>query len=272
MQIRILAVAVFLAALLIPAIAIADPIVTAPTQSHTSQAPSVNVDDSINGTTPGGIRSGQYSGVIPTETYSPITPATTTTIVLSTHTTMDEFVRYVCANQDTLFDEPTYVPACDTELPPTNTPDTNDPARKEAENYVLSYMRNLPLDKPTPQMSSPDGVCGATHYVNLNMRTERVFIDPDAPHGTLHVHAYAATTMDWGDGVSSTYYSAGGPGINSDISHSWTTRGSYDITASSTWTVAWSIGPYNGVLQGIPSTTTINGWQVHEMQARITQG
>lgn len=144
--------------------------------------------------------------------------------------------------------------------------------RQQAQDFVRSYLRRVKLQKPTPKMSSTTGVCGATHYLDLQMSAERIFTDSSAPQGPLTLHAYATTTIDWGDGKKQVVHSGGAAGTKSDISHYWTDRGSYVISATTTWMVRWSMGGFTGTLSTSPVTVRTDPWQVYSLDAVITQG
>ena len=228
------------------------------------------------------LRASPYNGTVKTETFSGRGRiagggAVATTTTLSPE--MIDALNFVCNRNNAVFKEPTYVPACEQLAVPTPRPIGNGtPVATEADNekiandYVLAYLRLLPLGKATATMSSPDGVCGAVHYTNLGFAPERIFEDPSAPSGTLRVHAYAKTVVDWGDNNTNTYYTSGKPGIDSEISHFWEDKGTYAITATTTWSAAWTLGPYSGVVTTTPVTTTTSPWRVVDLQAVITEG
>lgn len=242
------------------------PLVTDDRNAEDLRNPGVRVEDHRNG---GGEskprRDRRYGGVVNTEDAPvgtlPPRPS------LNSNSTLDEFVNYVCANQGTLFDQPTDVAACpDVVNPVAAPPAVNN--RPQAEQYALDYVRRIGLDRPKPEISAKNGgICGVVHTLDLRMNVERIFRDATAPYGTLNLHAYAASTVDWGDGRKQTYYTSGGPFPNTAISHAWTDRGYYDIQVNTRWTVHWSMGPYNGVLAGIPSSAAINDFRVWEAQA-----
>lgn len=217
---------------------------------------------------PGDKRDHNFQGVVETEKSSGGTTTTTALRQLTSDTSLDEFVSIVCDNPDQYFADPTYIPACG-DL--TTTTPTDDVANRTiAEDYVRHYLQIVGLDKPRPTISAQNGgICGVMHSLNLNMRMERLFEDDAAPFGTFNIHAYAKATVDWGDGSKGTYATSGGPYPNMSIAHSWTTRGSYDINVNSAWSASWSMGPYSGVLTGIPATGSINDFPVYEAQAML---
>ena len=230
--------------------------------------PAIKVEDNQYTSKPK--RNSNYSGVVPTE-KSGGGNTTTTLPQLRSDSTLDEFVNAVCSNPDQYFDQPTYIPACGelTAAPPADAPADN---RAQAEDYARRYLQIVGLDKPRPQMSAQNGgICGVDHSLNLNMRMERVFEDAGAPYGTLSIHAYAVATVNWGDGSTGKYTTSGGPFPNKSIAHSWTTRGFYDINVNAAWSAAWSMGPYSGVLTGIPAAATINDFHVWEAQAMLVK-
>jgi hypothetical protein len=229
-------------------------------------SPAVKVEDQQN--RPGSKRNSHYSGVVPKESSGGGGGAPTTIPQLRSDSTMDEFVNAVCANPDQYFDEPTYIPACGelTGAPPAADTDN----RAQAEAYARHYLQIVGLDKPRLEISAKNGgICGVEHSLDLHMRMERVFEDGDAPYGTLNIHAYAKAVVDWGDGSHGMYFTSGGPFPNKSIAHAWTDRGYYNINATATWSAAWSMGPYSGVLAGIPATGSIDNFRVWEAQAMI---
>ena len=228
--------------------------------------PGVKVEDSQNKHT-GPNRDHNYGGVVATEKSSGST-TTTTMPHLTSDSSLEEFVNIVCANPDQYFADPTYIPACGDLTTTTPMDDTEN--RTRAEDYARHYLQIVGLDKPHPEISAKNGgICGVEHSLDLHMRMERLFEDNAAPYGTLTIHAYSKAIVDWGDGSTGTYAMSGGPFPNKSIAHSWSTRGTYDINVTATWSAAWSMGPYSGVLQGIPATGSINDFRVWEAQAML---
>ena len=133
---------------------------------------------------------------------------------------------------------------------------------QQAAAYATSYFRSIELPKPAPKMSSPDGVCGGVHYLDPGIGKQLVYQDPDTAFGPLLLHVTASFVTDWGDGTAKT----------GAFSHTWTTKGTYVITTTANWSATWSFGKYSGVITGPSTTGTIEGWQVRELQAVITEG
>jgi hypothetical protein len=231
--------------------------------------PKVRVEDDQQSNKPK--RNGNYRGVVPTEKAGSGGGATTTVPQLRRDSSLEEFINAVCSNQGQYFEEPTYIPACG-ELPaaaPATDPANN---RVQAEDYARHYLQIVGLDKPRPQISAQNGgICGVEHSLDLNMRMERAFEDGGAPYGTLNIHAYSIATVNWGDGLTGRYSTSGGPWPNKSIAHAWTDRGYYDINVAASWSAAWSMGPYSGVLTGIPASASINDFRVWEAQAMLVK-
>lgn len=139
-----------------------------------------------------------------------------------------------------------------------------------ASQYAIDYFRSLQLPVPAPKMSSPDGVCGAVHSLDLQIPSQVLYKDPDTAFGPLVVQVRAVFEIDWGDGIKESHSSSGAPFPNSSLLHSWTTVGTYEITAVARWSATWSFGDVSGVLEGPITASSIDAWQVHQIQAVIT--
>lgn len=220
-------------------------------------------------------RNEHYSGSVVKEKKSGkglVKPVATTTTLSPD---MQAFVDQVCTDPTQFFDQPTDIPACGNRgsvaTPRPRGLGQPSPERAEAERYVVDYLKLMALERPRPEISAKQGgICGVEHSLDLHMRTERIFEDSDAPYGTLDVHAYAAVKVNWGDGQSGTYYNGGAPWPKSQIVHAWQTRGYYDIDVNATWSASWSMGPYSGIIVGVPATGSIEDFRVWEIQAVIT--
>lgn len=135
------------------------------------------------------------------------------------------------------------------------------------EDTVLSYIRRLPMPVPHPKMSAEVGICGARHQLNLNIPSS-VGIDPqETIFGGLDAYAYGEFEVNWGDGTIDRYRATGAEYPNSELVHSWSTKGHYQITVTANWSVDWTLGGYSGVISGLRTTASINDFSVGELQA-----
>jgi hypothetical protein len=160
--------------------------------------------------------------------------------------------------------------------PGLGAPPSNAVAAATAIAWARDYFNRLPLPQPQPTMSSPQGITGATHSLDLAFAPEIVFDSGATPFGTMSMHVYAKTNVNWGDGTHGTYTSSGGPYPQSPITHTWTKSNRYDIAATSAWTAEWTMGPYNGayfrgVFTGISTNGTLRAWPVVEAQASLAR-
>lgn len=157
-----------------------------------------------------------------------------------------------------------------------NTTDPRDPrVQQDVLDWLKVYFSKTKLPAPTTEMSAKNGgICGVVHTVDLHMPTELLNRDTNTPFGELTLHVYGRVTMDWGDGSSDVYMTGGGPYPNSEIKHSWTTRGNYVVNAHADWIANYSLGPYNGVtyngvLTGIFTDAPPVDFPVFEAQAML---
>lgn len=146
------------------------------------------------------------------------------------------------------------------------------PEAVRARAYAVDYVRSLAMPVPGPVISAPNGgICGAVHSLALGIEPRASFTDPDTPFGPLVVHVTGTFVVDWGDGSSGSYSTAGAPWPNTEISHSWAVSRHYDITVTATWTADWTFGGYSGVVAGLTTTGAIRNWPVMEAQAVLVR-
>jgi len=153
-------------------------------------------------------------------------------------------------------------------LTPTIAPPAG-PTAADITAVVRDYVRTLSMPVPKPQMSASEGITGARHSLDLHTQASRAFPNENTSFGQLKATAHGSFTVDWGDGTKGTYSTTGAPWPNSNITHFWTTRGTYNISVIASWSVDWSLGGYSGVITGLQTTGTINNWPVIEAQAVI---
>ena len=160
--------------------------------------------------------------------------------------------------------------------PPAQGGPPVDPPQVIAERFSLDYLRHVPLPRPRIDISAPNGgITGAVHSLDLHMRPEVLYSDPDTPFGAMHMYVTGTITVDWGDGTKTVTTDAGGPYPSSTLTHTWTTSSHYDIAATVAWSARWTLGPYLGrTYSGTLSTTTaadpLRAYPVMEAQAVIT--
>jgi hypothetical protein len=143
--------------------------------------------------------------------------------------------------------------------------------QQQAQTWAVSFFQRIPMPQPRPQMSSPNGVTGGVHSLDLQIDNEKVFAST-TPLGPLRMHAFAKTYVNWGDGPWEAYNSTGAPYPNSEIHHTWNNKGTYTIRVVVSWTAEWSIGQYSGTVGGLATTADIPNWEVHQIRAVITSG
>ncbi|MGI8685186.1 MAG: hypothetical protein ACR2MO_08890 [Acidimicrobiales bacterium] len=85
--------------------------------------------------------------------------------------------------------------------------------------------------------------------------------------GEMAVTATAVYRVDWGDGErTGPVIGPGGPWPDGNLTHTWTTIGTYDVVVAADWTVRWRMGAASGTL----TTTTegrIEAFRVDQLQA-----
>jgi hypothetical protein len=144
--------------------------------------------------------------------------------------------------------------------------------QQQAQTWVTNFFQRLPMPKPQPQMSSPNGVTGGVHSLDLRIDDEVVYT-ANTPQGPLTLHAFAKTYVNWGDGGWQTYNSTGAPYPNSTLKHTWNDKGVYTIRVVVSWTAQWQIGnQFSGTVGGVATTADIPNWDVHQIRAVITSG
>ncbi len=143
------------------------------------------------------------------------------------------------------------------------------PTQAQVLAFVRDYVHTLSMPVPQPQVSAPEGITGARHSLDLHTQSARTFPLENTAFGQLRATAHGTFTVNWGDGKTNTFHSTGAPWPNSNISHSWENRGTYDINVTGNWSLDWSLGGYSGVITGLQTTGSIAAWHVIEMQAVI---
>lgn len=141
------------------------------------------------------------------------------------------------------------------------------PPAVQARQIAIEFVNNTEMPVPKPKLSAPSGVCGARHSVDLQIPDTFQPSNASTPMGPLQLRARGTFTVDWGDGSRNTYTTTGAAWPQSDISHTWTERGTYTVTVTAMWSAHWSIAEYSGVIPGLATTGTVPSWQVYEAQA-----
>ena len=144
--------------------------------------------------------------------------------------------------------------------------------QQQAQTWVTNFFQRVPMPRPQPEMSSPNGVTGGVHSLDLRIDDEVVYT-ATTPQGPLTLHAFAKTYVNWGDGHWETYNSTGAPFPDSEIEHTWQDKGIYTIRVVVSWSAQWQIGnQFSGTVGGVATTANIANWEVHQIRAVITSG
>jgi hypothetical protein len=210
-------------------------------------------------------RSSSYSGPVETGTLSSTPPATIDpNIDICNQPAPTQAVLNQCSvATPTLLGTPT--------PPPTGTP-------PEVQNYARGLFTEADLPKPQPVISAPEGICGVVHTLNLHIPVEKIYTVNGTQFGDVIIHVYGVVKVNWGDGSPiDSYYNGGADFPNSNIGHSYSTVGHYQITATATWTARITIGPYKGQtynlsVGGVTTSGQISDFHVIQLQAVITEG
>ncbi len=162
------------------------------------------------------------------------------------------------------------VQACSVATPRLTTPQAQPPATPGGpQQRALDYFNSLQMPVPQPTISAPQGICGVEHSLDLHIPARQSFHEPNTPFGPLTLEVFGQFVVDWGDGTKDTYTTTGAPWPRSDIDHSWTNRGIYNISVTANWRANWSYGGSSGTVSGLTTTGAISNWRVIELQAVI---
>ena len=157
-------------------------------------------------------------------------------------------------------------------LPPGTVIPAGPTPQQQAQMWVTNFFQRVPMARPQPKMSSPNGVTGGIHSLDLQMDDEAVYT-ATTPQGPLTLHAFAKSYVDWGDGKWVSYNSTGAPYPDSEMEHTWDNKGIYTIRVVVSWTAEWVIGnQFSGTVGGVATTANIPNWEVHQIRAVITSG
>lgn len=149
------------------------------------------------------------------------------------------------------------------------TPGFGDPYHPAIE--AVRFWRLLGQDvlpEPSPRIAPGYMLAGKTAYLEAAGQPTARFENP-TPLGPLVIDATSQLFVDWGDGSGrgGPYTGMGGPWPDGDITHVWTTAGSYDIRVVQRWTARWSLGSAAGTLDGLQTTGAIDDFEVRQLQA-----
>ncbi len=138
-----------------------------------------------------------------------------------------------------------------------------------AQQTAADFFKRIPLPTPQPKMSAPSGIAGASHQLDMQTPSAVSFSEAGTAFGELQVSARARFAVDWGDGTSDSYTTAGGPWPSSPVSHSWSKRGSYTVIVTAYWSAHWQLGGFSGDVGGLSTSGSIPNFEVGEIQATL---
>lgn len=125
------------------------------------------------------------------------------------------------------------------------------------------------LPKPSPRIAPGYMLAGKLAYLEAGTEPTARF-DHDTPLGTLSIEASAKVFVDWGDGsrLDGPHDGPGAPWPDGDITHFWTTAGTYDVRVVQRWTARWQLGEASsGELVGLSTEAVIDDFEVRQLQA-----
>jgi len=145
-------------------------------------------------------------------------------------------------------------------------------AAPDPEAVVIDVLERFPLPAPEPSIAPGRAITGLRAYLEPNL---------DAPVeagrttwrgtrstvlGEVAIVGVGRYVVDWGDEVTGPHTGPGGPYPNGNISHVWTTMGTYDVGVTVEWDVAWRMGSATGSLTAA-TQGTIADFPVNQVQA-----
>jgi hypothetical protein len=133
------------------------------------------------------------------------------------------------------------------------------------------YWELVQLPAPSPYIGPGRAITGKTAYLETRGELTRTYTNA-TDFGPLRIDATGSYTVSWGDGhTSGPYTFEGGPWPDGRITHEYQHVGSYDVVVTEQWTARWSLGGESGVLRTRPTTGTITGFPVQQIQAVIVR-
>ena len=158
-------------------------------------------------------------------------------------------------------------------------PAVKNPTPNQAELVarIQEFYSSTPLPIPNPEISAKNGgICGVVHTLDLHIPATRTYTYPNTDFGGVMIIVHGIPTVDWGDGKKVTYKNTGAPYPNSDIGHSWTTAGKYNINVTTRWSAEWTVltpegETYGGILSNLTTTGSIPNFNVLQAQAVLVR-
>ncbi|HZU72083.1 MAG TPA: hypothetical protein VE990_04860 [Acidimicrobiales bacterium] len=124
------------------------------------------------------------------------------------------------------------------------------------------------LARPAPRIQPGYALAGKTAYLEAQSPTSQTFNNPTGAGG-LVITAAGTFYVDWGDGspMAGPFADAGGPYPSGDITHTWTTAGSYTVTVYEKWTAHWSLNGHQGTLTTLRTVGSLPAFQVRQLES-----
>ena len=137
------------------------------------------------------------------------------------------------------------------------------------EGWVISFLEREAPDRPEPQFIPTAGLTGERMYLVTVAPTTWIHEVADTPFGPLTIDGSALVTVDWGDDSPIDVHTVPGTAWpDGEITHVWTSTGTYDITVTYDWDLNWSFPDVGGALD-LPVVEVIDAYPVDELQPII---
>lgn len=131
---------------------------------------------------------------------------------------------------------------------------------------------------PRPELELPPGfaLAGLRTYLltghDLDHQPPPFELDLGPMQLTVELTATGSTTVDWGDGTTTTHDTGATHGHpDGPINHVYTHTGEVTITATDTWDVSYQAGPVSGQITGLTLTPATLDIEVTERRAVRTR-
>ncbi|MEO1060175.1 MAG: hypothetical protein AAFZ07_02065 [Actinomycetota bacterium] len=137
------------------------------------------------------------------------------------------------------------------------------------EGFVIEYLERTAPDRPEPTFIPTAGLTGEPMFLLTVAPTTWTHEVADTPFGPLTIEGSALVTVDWGDGSPLDLHTVPGEAWpDGEITHVWTETGTYDVTVTYDWDLAWAFPDIGGTLD-LPVVEAIGDYPVDELQPVI---
>src|SRR5437867_2580887 len=129
-----------------------------------------------------------------------------------------------------------------------------------------AFWHQVQLPSPLPRIQPGWAITGKTAYLETGATPTKTF-GTGTPLGPLAINATSSFVVDWGDGVTNAYTTAGAPWPDGTITHVYDVAGRYDVVVTQQWKATWSIGAAGGTLTALHTVGRIDRFPVRQVQA-----